>query len=227
MKAKQWVELLGILMFTLILTACLGTDSDTDTKDTDKEREINDSIPEDAVVSINGIIFDEEDLQFYTFMEKVKIESNRYYDLLELDGEDAEKRNAYWDEQISYLENVNVQLNQMIELYAMRLLGEEKHIDIVYEKVKAAIDEFLEQTAEIETVQEMIQEYDRDVFDLKMRDYTKTSLTRDRVVSELEYIVKQDNPEASEEEINLILTREYEDLFMDHMEDLEVQVYLK
>lgn len=233
MKIKSWILILGFLLLSLFLVAC-SDDGDKNEAVTESESELgNESTnatakrPTDAVVTIDEEVFTQEDLEFYTFMEKIQIESGRYFDQLELDGQEAKERDAYWDDQLVFLENVNVQLNNMIEIYSMRLLAEEKSYDIHYDKVKQAMDDFNKDIEEIDTVQSLIDAYGREQFDEQMEAYMKTSLLRDRVVRDLQHKAEEEHPDAEAKELNMYLANSYEELYMDHLEDLEIQIHLE
>ncbi len=231
---NKWMMLSLGLSILLVLAACSSAHVDDvqDGKDIEQnedreEGEKASNAQNDAVVMIEDHIFDEADLAFYTFIEKVKIEIDRADELLELTGEKATERQAYWDEQLNYLDNVNVQLQNMIELYAMRLLAEEKHYDVPVEKLNTAIDEFKEKAMDIDTVQDMILEYGEKKFNRNIQDYMRSALLRDRVVNDLMEVLKEENPGMDDAEIDYLLEQRYEELFIEQMNDLELEMYIQ
>ena len=50
---------------------------------------------EGAVVTINEKTFDKDDVEFFTLMEKIRIEAGRHLDQKQFDGEEWEGRNAH------------------------------------------------------------------------------------------------------------------------------------
>lgn len=231
---NKWMMLSLGLSILLVLAACSSAHVDDvqDGKNIEQnedreEGEKASNAQNDAVVMIEDHIFDEADLAFYTFIEKVKIEIDRADELLELTGEKATERQDYWDEQLNYLDNVNVQLQNMIELYAMRLLAEEKHYDVPVEKLNTAIDEFKEKAMDIDTVQDMILEYGEKKFNRNIQDYMRSALLRDRVVNDLIEVLKEENPGMDDAEIDYLLEQRYEELFIEQMNDLELEMYIQ
>ena len=92
-------------------------------------------IGEDKVVTIAGKVFTYEDLQFYELMNKVEIELNRQQDEQQLDGDQLKDQLTYWDEQITYHGNFNVNLAKMIQQHTMYLLAKEKGLSVPEEEV--------------------------------------------------------------------------------------------
>ena len=224
MMRVKWPLVLGLLML-ISLGACANeSTSAVEQPDNDKNIQSNEV---ESVATIEGKTFDTEDLAFYTFMEQIEIEANRYHDLEGLAADTAAERDLFWDEQAAYLENINVQLQNMVEIYAIRLLAEEKHYDVPMEKLDAAVNQFKDSIAEIDTVQAMIQEYGETKFNRNIQDYMRSSLLRDRVVNDLLQAIQTEKPEQTEQEQSYQLQQDYEELLIDQMNTLEIEIHVK
>lgn len=214
MKGKQIRLVLLSVMMMAILTACSNN----------KEKE---EIVEEKVVTIADKTFSKGDLEFYTLMKKIQIEINRHFDMASYDGEDLEKRTVFWDDQLNYNENINVQLQNLIEIYAMSLLAEEKNYYIPQEKLDKEIDSFKEGVATIDGAKQLIENYGEGKFNRNLQDYMRQSMLRDRVVTDLEKEIKEEKPQISKDELNFNLSEKYEELYMDQIGDLIIQVHVK
>ena len=53
------------------------------------------------------------------------------------------------------------------------------------------------------------------------------SLLRDRVVSDLIDDIKEENPDITDAELNYELSKSYEDLYIDHINDLEITIHIQ
>ena len=225
-----WILL--VVIGLLLLSACSGTELDGDnanveTKSVQNEAKHTDhSTDTNEVVSINNKQFNQDDLAFYTAMKKIQFEINRYFDGQQYEGEELVERDSYWDEQLAYYNNVNVQLQNLMELYAMALLAEEKNYFNPVEDIEVAIAKLYEGIEEIPAAHEIINEYGKKEFNRGLNEYMDYSLLRDRVVSDLIDEMKEENPDMTDAELNYELTKRYEDLFMEQMGDLEIEIQL-
>lgn len=181
----------------------------------------------DKVVTINKKDFYQTDLTLYGLMEKIKIEWNRAADQAKLTGTALADKEKYWDEQIAYYDNENVLLQQLIEINAMALLGEEKNYFIPDEKLEQAMKKLEQDIANNQAAMKLVEEYrERDV-KKGMQAYVQRSLLRDRVAKDLEKQLIADHPEASEAEINYELNQSYEALYQDQLGSLDITIYRK
>ncbi len=72
----------------------------------------------------------------------------------------------------------------------------------------------------------LIEEFGEDTYKQKIDEYIRQVLLRDRIAQDLEQEVIDENPDASEEEINYLTENKYDDLYMAQMETLEVEVHV-
>ncbi|GFZ86551.1 hypothetical protein GCM10010978_28090 [Compostibacillus humi] len=182
---------------------------------------------EGAVVTINEKTFDKDDVEFFTLMEKIRIEAGRHLDQKQFDGEEWEGRNAYWEEQLEYFENMNVQLQNVVEIYAMSLLAEEKHYFNPQEKLEKEMEAYVKKIRDIPAAKELIEAYGEDEFNYRLQEYMDYSLLRDRVVSDLIDDIKEENPDITDAELNYELSKSYEDLYIDHINDIEITIHIQ
>lgn len=211
-----------LLMAVFMLGAC---SKDTEEPNTTKQQNTN--VIEDRVITIQDKTFTKDDLEFYTLMKKIQIETKRYKDIQNLEGEELSSQNVYWDEQLTYYDNMNVQLQHLVELYAMSLLAEEKHYDVPREKLEKEVEQFRAQVLDIPKANEIIVDYGEAKFNRNIYDYMRQSLLRDRIVADLEKELKAEQPEIREKELNYQLSKQYEDLYVDQIGDLVIEVHVK
>lgn len=222
------------LIIGIFLSACSNSEEqpiegDQETGEVPIEKEDNNKTAleeKDAVVTINDETFYADDLEFFTLMENIQFEINRHYDQQEYEGAELEDRNVYWDEQFQYYVNVNVQLQNLIEIYAMALLAKEKNYFNPVEDIDQEVVAFYSGVENIPAVQELVVDFGETEFRRKIDEYMDYSLLRDRVVDDLIEDLKTEKPNMSEEELNYELAKAYEDLFMDHMNDLQVDIHI-
>jgi len=181
----------------------------------------------EQVVTINEKTFTKDDLAFYTLMKKIEIEKYRSADQQQLSDEQLEDQEAYWDEQLSYFDEMNVQLQNMIEIYAMALLAEEKHYFIPDDDLQAAMDKFHADNGEVEAVQQLIADYGEKKYNRSVSEYLRQSLLRDRVINDLKDDIKIKDTKISEQEMNFELSKNYEELYMDQVKSLDLTIHIK
>jgi|SRR5690625_1128067 len=207
-----------LIAVSLIFTGC-GADSEEPTTEEPESNTKTDFI-DGKVVTINDHTFDESDLEFYTLMNKVKII---------LMKEAAEKNDddlTYYDEQLKYYDFVNANLQELIELYSMSLLAKEKNYFIPDDQLVEEKEKFNAQIEESKEATSLIEEFGEDTYKQKIDEYIRQVLLRDRIAQDLEQEVIDENPDASEEEINYLTENKYDDLYMAQMETLEVEVHV-
>ena len=52
-------------------------------------------------------------------------------------------------------------------------------------------------------------------------------MLRNRVADDLKKDVLEENPEASKQEINYLVSQKYDELYMDHVAGLELEIHIK
>ncbi|MFS0576079.1 hypothetical protein AB1K83_10605 [Sporosarcina sp. 179-K 3D1 HS] len=214
---KGRAERLGYLLAAvLLLTACTAT-----------ETQVEQDVEEEPIVTIEGQSFDEEDLKFYTTMKQVEIEWGHLQAIKGLQGEELAERNAYWDEHKRQYANKNVQLQNLIEIHAMSLLAEEKNYFVPDEKLDREVEELTKAIQANEETWEIVQEYGEEDYRLDIREYLRKRLLRDRVYRELEKQVREELPDATDQEVNYATNSRYEDLYVEQVASLERKIYVK
>ncbi|AOV06270.1 hypothetical protein [Sporosarcina ureilytica] len=181
----------------------------------------------DYIVAIEGHQFFEKDMDFYTFMQKVKNEVNRVNDAESLTGKELEESNQFWEAQNKQYDNINVQLQKMIEIHTMSLLAKEKNYFIPVDKLEAEVKRFNALIAEMPTVQEMIQRYGEKNYKSNIRLYMEESMMRDRIIDDIEKEVWEKKPDASDQEIKFLAKEYYEELYQDHLSQLELEINVR
>lgn len=219
---KQSLMLSFLLTIAFLLGAC---SEETEEPNTSKQQETN--ILEDRVITIQDKTFTKDDLEFYTLMKKIQIETNRYFDLEQQNDEERKSLNDYWDEQLSYYDNINVQLQHLVELYAISLLAEEKHYDVPSEKLEKEVETFRSGVKDIEKANQLILDYGEARYNQNIYDYTRQSILRDRVVADLEEQIREEQPTILDQELNYVLSKQFEELYIDQVNDLVIEVHVK
>ena len=210
-------RIIFLLMLSLFLIGCTtSAESNTETTEEEQPVETNDS----RVVTIQEKTFEMDDLDFYTLMNKVKL-------MLQKEADANENNVSYYEEQLEYYENINVNLQSLIELYAMSLLAEEKNYFVPDEKLRDAVEDFNEQVAGSEEATELVEEFGREMYNRNIEEYIRETILRDRIAGELEAELQEENPEAMEREINYLLEKKFEDLYMDQLSTLEMEIHLQ
>jgi len=214
MRIRLW---LFILVLVVLMTGCA---TDSETKETQSNSSDEVTFKEGKVVSVKDKTFYEEDLDFHTLMNKIKL-------LLQKEVTEDEEQLEYLDEQIEYHDNINVNLQSMIELYAAALLAEEKNYFIPDDKLLKEVGKYKEQIDEADEAVEMVEDFGREKFNRNIEEYVRQTLLRDRVVADLEENLKEDNPDAEDREINFYLAKEYDDLIEDQIATLEIEIHIE
>src|SRR5690606_6190315 len=124
---KTLKRLTFILIISSLLLGGCTTPSEGSNEEVVEESEKKEIASDSKVVTINGKTFNEDDLEFYTLINKVKIQ-------LQVAESNDEDQRMYYEEQLEYYDNINVNLQSLIELYAMSLLAEEKNYFVPDEK---------------------------------------------------------------------------------------------
>src|SRR5699024_11749252 len=105
----------------------------------------------------------------------------------------------------------------MIEIKSMSHLDEEKNYFVPDEKLEAKVEDVEKQTEANEAVGQLIQDFGESDYHYNLREYVRESTLRDRVAEDLSDDIAEENPDASENERNLLLNDEFDDLFMNQI----------
>src|SRR5690625_2068647 len=168
----------------------------------------------------NEKIFDKEDISFYNVMNKIKL-------ILQIDVAEGDDKIAYLEEQRTYYDNINVNLQSMIELYAMSLLAEEKSYFVPEDKLQTAIKEYNEKVSNVAEANKLIEEYGQEKYNRNIEEYIRQTILRDRIAKELEEELMEENPDVGKEEINYLLEDKFEDLLMAQIASLDMNIHLQ
>lgn len=179
---------------------------------------------DDKVVTINGKVLSYEDLQFYQLMDKVEIELNRAYDQQKLQGDELKDKMAYWDEQLKYHDNFNVNLSNMIEQHAMYLLAKEKGLDVESSEVEVTIEEFTGKVKENEPASQLIAAFPEDAYQNRLKNFFTEKLLTEQIYETLKTEVVKEKPKASEKEIAYDTSKKYNELYQSQIASLELKI---
>ncbi|SEB21019.1 hypothetical protein SAMN05421743_13020 [Thalassobacillus cyri] len=220
---KIWMLILGMTV-VFITAGCQPEAAEQKESSSVSTEAVDATLRDNEVVRIGDEVFLDEDLTLYTLMQQVKIELLRHQDEQQLSGDALADRQEYWEDQMAYLDNYNVQLNHLIELNAMALLAEEKNYFIPAEKIESQLGGLKEKIAEAERAAALVEAYGQENFNQAIRPYLEASMLRDRVSEDLLKELEQENPDASEQELNYLLAQRFEGLYRDQLESLEIDV---
>lgn len=212
MKNKWWIFI--ILVVALTMSACGKQEVETKTQSTPVDNTPVENAESEAIVKIDGTLFDKSDLEFYTLMQVINIELAR-----------NENNNDYVNERLKQFENSNVQLQTLIEIHAMSLLAKEKNYFIPPEKLEKKVEEF--KSSVDEKIENMLSDFGEAEVNSRIRSYFEKVMLQNRVVADLEKQVQESLPNASDQEIAYEVTKQYEELYMDQIGDLELKIYMK
>lgn len=194
--------------------------TDTGNEDVGMEKLTN----EDKVVTINGVVHTYADLKFFELMSKVEIELNRLQDQQSLTGKELEDKLKYWDEQIKYHDNYNVNLSKMIEQYSMFLLAEEKDLKVDEQDLQKKIDDFTQRLKQSEPAKELIKAISMDAYVNRLNTYFKQRFLSEKIYNILRKDIEAENPNVSEQEISYLTDKKYEELYISQIESLNLTI---
>lgn len=213
-----------ILLLALFLIGCTSNAATEDTEqasaDETAETAETEQTADGKVVTIQDKTFDDDDLEFYTLMNKLKL-------ILEMNEAESDDQTEYLEEQQTYYDNVNVNLQSMIELYAMSLLAEEKNYFVPDEKLQKLVKEFKEKVEKVEEATALIETFGEKKFNRNIEEYIRQTTLRDRIAGELKEEIEEENPDAIKDEILYMLEEKFEDLLMDQIYSLEMDIHIK
>lgn len=179
---------------------------------------------DDKVVTINGKVLSYEDLQFYQLMNKVDIELNRAVDENKLEGEELKEKLAFWDEQLKYHDNFNVNLSKMMEQHTMYLLAREKGLDVDTAKVGKSVEEFKDKVAQNEAASQLVSSFPEDAYKNRLNNYFTEKLLTQQIYDTLKADVVKEKPNASEKEVAYDTAKNYEGLYQSQIASLEIKI---
>lgn len=217
---KTLKRLTFILIISSLLLGGCTTPSEGSNEEVVEESEKKEIASDSKVVTINGKTFNEDDLEFYTLINKVKIQ-------LQVAESNDEDQRTYYEEQLEYYDNINVNLQSLIELYAMSLLAEEKNYFVPDEKLQDAVKKFNEQVENNEASISLIESYGREKYNRNIQEYVRQTILRDRIAKELEEEVLEEKPDAEEAEISYFLEDKFEQLYAAQIATLDMEIHLQ
>lgn len=217
---KTLKRLTFILIISSLLLGGCTTPSEGSNEEVVEESEKKEIASDSKVVTINGKTFNEDDLEFYTLINKVKIQ-------LQVAESNDEDQRTYYEEQLEYYDNINVNLQSLIELYAMSLLAEEKNYFVPDEKLQDAVKKFNEQVENNEASISLIESYGREKYNRNIQEYVRQTMLRDRIAKELEEEVLEEKPDAEEAEISYFLEDKFEELYAAQIATLDMEIHLQ
>lgn len=211
-----------LVLAFLFMTACAANDASVQEEPDEKSQDNTEEQRQDdaKVVTMEGKVFTEKDLNFYTTMNQLKL-------LLQINTATDDDTIHFLQEQQTYYENVNVNLQSMIELYAMSLLAEEKNYFVPAEKLQAAVEDLNEEIANVKEATKLVDDYGKEAYNRNIEEYMSQSILRDRIAAELKDELIEEHPNADEKEINYLLEDKFEDLMMDQISSLEMDIHLQ
>jgi hypothetical protein len=235
---RNLIFILGLLLIGLILNGCQEKQKDPvqdskpagETNVTDEESKQAEEKQEagftsdDKVVTINGKVLIYEDLQFYQLMNKVDIELNREQDQQKLKGAELTGKLAYWDEQLKYHDNFNVNLSKMIEQHAMYLLAREKGLNVEGSEVAKTIEEFTERVEQNKPAAQLVAAYPDDAFKNRLNSYFTEKMLTQQIYEALKTDVVKEKPNASEKEVAYDTSKNYDGLYQSQISSLEIKI---
>ena len=220
---RKYKQVFAAVTLTIILSGCSGNEEAI------VEKHSNDVVANetDYIVTIENHGFLKEDMEFYTLMQKVKNEVDRVNDAEDLTGKELDESNNFWEAQNKQYDNINAQLQNMIEIHAMSLLAKEKNYYIPMEKLDAEVERLNAVIDTVPTLQKMIQRYGEKNYKVNIRGYMEERMLRDRIAADIKKTVREENPQADEQEIRFLIKDHYDDLYQDQVSQLELVINLK
>lgn len=231
MARKRLFPFIFILIISSFLFGC-QSNKDQNINDSDKTeaasetKDVNNENlkPEDKVVTVNGMTHSYSDLKFSELMSKVEIELNRKQDEQAFNGQELQDKLKYWDEQIKYHDNYNVNLSKMIELYSMYLLAQEKGLRVDKDELQKTIADFSKSVEQSEPAKKLIAESSIKDYENHLETYFTQRLLTDEIYGILKEDVKKENPHSPEQEIAYLTDKKYEELYQSQIESEDIQI---
>lgn len=230
MARKGLFTFLLILIINSLLIGCQSNRNQNADKKDLEDPTTNDVIKEnikaeDKVVTINGMVHTYADLKFTELMNKVEIELNRLHDQQSLQGDQLQDKHAYWDEQIKYHDNYNVNLSKMIELYSMYLLAQEKGLRVDKEVLQKTIADYTKKVDQSEPAKKLIEASSANDYENRLTTYFTQRLVSEEIFNILKEDAKKEKPDASEQEIAYLTSKKFEELYQSQIESEEIKIH--
>jgi hypothetical protein len=228
MKLKTLL-ILVLLVAGMILGGCQQDNKEPVAENNSSEQKAEESSndgfqADDKVVTINGKVLSYEDLQFYQLMNKVDIELNRAVDEKNLQGEELTEKMAYWDEQLKYHDNFNVNLSKMMEQHTMYLLAREKGLGVETAQVSKTVEKFTAKVAQNEVASQLVSGFPADAYENRLSNYFTEKLLTLQIYETLKADVVKEKPNASEKEVAYDTAKNYEELYQSQIASLEIKI---
>lgn len=177
-----------------------------------------------GIASINGEWINEEDLEFYRFINELHIAISRETDKEKYKGKALEEALAFWDAQEKLNQDKNQLLTQIIRLRSMAMLALEKGHHAKQEEIDQEIKKVREQYHQHVIANKLIKEFDEDKFwEIEKKQYELIVLSQ-KVQNDLVEKVRKENPKATEQEIVFLAQREYEELLVSQVNSLKIEI---
>ncbi|MEH7106192.1 FixH family protein [Bacillus sp. JJ1764] len=177
-----------------------------------------------GVAMINGQWITNEDIAFYTLINKLQLEINREAAKKKYSGPQLEEELAYLDSQEKSAENKNQLLTQIIRLRSMALLAEEKGHKATDAEVEQAMHKARDQYNQFESTKALIQNYGEDRFwGIEKQQYKQIVLTQ-KVQKDLIDKIKKEHPSYGDQEVYYQAQQQYEDLLVSQVNSLKIEI---
>jgi hypothetical protein len=225
--------LVGSIMATLLVLSACNSSIDEEQGNAAMEDETQEESTSEREeqkntgILIEGTNYDETDIAYFTLIEELKIEMGRDEEEQQFSSGEMAERNRFWDDQLQFFENQNVQIQNLVEIVSMGLLAEEKNYFIPEEKLQNELEKWNERVAGVEKAEQLIQNRDEGTYKRKLQEYIRLSLLRDRVVEDLEEELQEENPKWEANEMNYALGQMYDDLYMDQINSIQIEINLE
>jgi hypothetical protein len=177
-----------------------------------------------AVALINGQEISKEDMEFYTFINQLQIAMYREKDRTKYQGKELEEALKYWDGQEEVSKNSNTLLTQIIRLRAVALLAEEKGHQATEAEITKAMDDVRAIYEQSPVASELIREYGDERFWSKQKSQYQLIVLSSKVQKDVLELVKQANPGAKSNELNVLAQKKYEEILVSQMGTLKVSI---
>ncbi|RHW41421.1 hypothetical protein D1B31_06745 [Neobacillus notoginsengisoli] len=178
----------------------------------------------EGVALINGEWVTDEDIKFYTFINKLHTAINREQDKEKYSGKELEEALAYWDAQDKINEDKNQLLTQIIRLRSVAMLAKEKGHSASQVEVERQLDDIKKQYSQFDIAPKMIADFGEEQFWAKERSQYEMIVLTQKVQQDLIERAKKENPKAGEQEIQYIAQMEYEELLVSQVNSLDIVI---
>ncbi|NDI33899.1 FixH family protein [Chengkuizengella sediminis] len=177
-----------------------------------------------AIAKINGEGVYQADLDFYEFINLLHIEINREADKVKYSGDELDEAINYWNSQVRSIKNKNTLLTQIIRLRSVALLAKEKGYSATEEEVIHEVEKIKEKYRESPIALEMIKQYGEKKFWDKEKSQYKLIVLANKVQQDLIEKVREENPDAGQDELNMLTQRKYEELLVSQVNTLDIEI---